>query len=198
MTAIMVFKASDAELSDYGISTGLLIVLNFAPIVFLKALNSRKEALATEEAKKSFGSIYIGKNTNEKTGIKAYMFPMAFFWRRTLFVVVTIFLFDWPSMQHIAHQVLNLITLVFLIADNTAYETVSQRVIEVGSELFLHLTSIMLAQFADLSYTEEELDKIEVVTLLFFSCLIILNIVFIIHVAIQDCKEKKRKKIIAD
>ena len=86
--------------------------------------------------------------------------------------------------------------LVFLIADKTAYETTSQRVIEVGSELFMHLTSICLAQFTIRTYDEEQQEMLQVFTLLFFSCLIALNVTFIIYVAIQDCKEKKRQKII--
>jgi len=103
MTALVVFKASDSGPGDYIVSIVLLLVLNLAPIAFFKALDRNKETLSSPETLKSIGSIYTGKNITKEEGIKAYMFPMAFFWRRTLFVVVTVFLFDWPAMQAIAH-----------------------------------------------------------------------------------------------
>ena len=53
----------------------------------------------------------MGKNIN-KVDHNAHLFPMAFFWRRTLFVAVTVFLFDWPSMQMAAHHVITVIMMV--------------------------------------------------------------------------------------
>jgi len=38
--------------------------------------------------------------------------------------------------------------------------------------------------------------SIERMTLVFFSCLILLNISFIVLVYVQACKEKKRKKML--
>ena len=122
---------------------------------------------------------------------------MSFMWRRTLFVFSTVFLFSWPSLQMIVHHVITLLTLVFLAAGGRkAFESTDQWIIEVGSELLMHFTSIMLAQFTVHSYNNEQREMLEVFTLTFFSCLIIVNVLFILYVAVEDCKEKRRTKAI--
>ena len=60
----------------------------------------------------------------------------------------------------------------------------------------MHFTSIMLAQFTVHSYDNEQREMLEVFTLIFFSSLIILNILFILYVTVEDCKEKCRLKAI--
>ena len=193
MTAFVSFKVSGTGLADISTSIALLIILNISPIIFYKAMKQSEDKLSEEETKKVIGSIYMGKNIN-KVDHNAHLFPMAFFWRRTLFVAVTVFLFDWPSMQMAAHHVITVIMIALLVTDNTAYDSTSQKIIEVGSELLMHFTSIMLAQFGVRSYSAEQLEMIEVMTLVFFSSLILLNVIFIIYVSVNDCKESCRLK----
>ena len=193
ITGFMVFKVSDSGPGDYFIAILMLVILNAMPIIFGIVLKQNKETLAKEDTKKTIGAIYAGKNVEQK----AYLFPMSFMWRRTVFVASTVFLFSWPSLQMIVHHVITLLTLVFLAASGRkAFDSTDQWIIEVGSELLMHFTSIMLAQFTVQSYDNEQREMLEVFTLIFFSCLIILNVVFMIYVAIMDCKEKRRLKAI--
>mmetsp|Transcript_28884 Transcript_28884/g.38508 ORF Transcript_28884/g.38508 Transcript_28884/m.38508 type:complete len:256 (+) Transcript_28884:67-834(+) len=102
MTAIVVQKAVEKGAGDIASSIGLLVVLNGAPLIFYMALRRNQSTLSEPETIKSIGSIYAGKNVTSE-GHCAWLYPMAFFWRRTLFIVITVHLFDWPYMQMLAH-----------------------------------------------------------------------------------------------
>ena len=64
----------------------------------------------------------------------------------------------------------------------------------MGSEVFLHLTSIFLSQFNVSSFNQTQQNLLQTCALATFGLLILLNAVFIVWVTMQDCKEKKRKK----
>ena len=193
MTALVAFKVNKDRLTDLSSAIGIVAMLNLAPIIFYCTVRANRSKLGDEEIQKVIGAIYMGKNI-EKANSNAGLFPMGFFWRRTLFVVVTVYLFDWPSMQMIAHQVLTVLLIISLVADKSAFESTSQKTIEIGSELMLHFSSIMLAQFCIRDYTDAQLSMAEVWTLIFFGSLVLLNVTFIVYVFVKDCKEKRRKK----
>ena len=96
----------------------------------------------------------------------------------------------------ISHQITTVILMILLLADNMAFESKAQRIIEVGSELFMHLTTIMLAQFLMGTHSNESMAVMEVCSMVFFGALILLNVVYIVFVFVVDCKEKRRKKAI--
>jgi len=52
-------------------------------------------------------------------------------------------------MQMLVHYGLTMLTVVILVSDRRAFERQAQRIVEVGSEFILHLSSILLAQFMD-------------------------------------------------
>ena len=68
------------------------------------------------------GAIYVGKNISRENS-KAHLYPMAFFWRRSFFVIATVFLFDWPTMQMMAHILLTVAMVVLLISDKHGQES---------------------------------------------------------------------------
>ena len=72
-----------------------------------------------------------------------------------MFVATTIFLFDYPLMQMLAHYFLTMATVVVLANNPRTYETRSQRIVEVGSEFTLHMTSIMMTLFFNPVYDGE-------------------------------------------
>lgn len=51
-----------------------------------------------EEYTAKYGIMYQGKDVNEERDHYIFMYPLAFFYRRTFFIVVTVFLFEWPYM----------------------------------------------------------------------------------------------------
>ena len=95
-TAFVAFKVTSAT-EDITSSIGLVIVVNFAPIAFYLAVWRNQKSLSQDDTQKVLGSIYMGKNI-DKIGHLAGLYQMAFFWRRTMFVIITVFLFDWPTL----------------------------------------------------------------------------------------------------
>ena len=75
------------------------------------------------------------------------MYILVFFYRRTLFICATVFLFDYPSMQTMTNILLSFFTMVYLISDKHQYASTSQKVIELGTEALYFCTSVCLAQF---------------------------------------------------
>lgn len=90
------------------------------------------------------------------TDQKAFIYPIAFFWRRLMFAFITVYLFDWPQMQMIAHHVLTVLYIGVLVYNPHTYDSVSQKIIEVGSEATMHFTSIFLSQFNVASFTAHD------------------------------------------
>lgn len=96
MAAIVVFKLGGAGAADIATSIAFLAVLIGAPVVFFVVMYKNDDQLSSETTKKEIGSIYAGKNVDTVSSLAYFYHPMAFFWRRTLFIVITVFLFDWP------------------------------------------------------------------------------------------------------
>ena len=99
MSAIVVLFATEKAAGDVITSLGLLLLLNGAPFAFMYAMRLRKNSLSKEETIKSIGSIYAGKNIKSRSDQCLWLYPMIFFWRRTIYIVITVYLFDWPGLQ---------------------------------------------------------------------------------------------------
>lgn len=122
-TGILAIKAAYSSPDDRMIlPLCILAVVNFSPLVFLIVLYLMREKLMHADSKTRFGSMFTGKNVKDKNH-KAHLYPMLFFWRRTLFAVATVLLFDYPIMQMYSHHLLTMLTLVLLAYDRKAFET---------------------------------------------------------------------------
>jgi len=102
MTAIVVQKTLQKAVGDTTSSIVLLVVLNGAPLIFCIVVRRHHHSLKDPDTIKSIGAIYVGKNVTAEDHC-AWVYPMVFFWRRTLFIVITVYLFNWPYMQMLAH-----------------------------------------------------------------------------------------------
>ena len=192
MSGFVVFKLM-GETSDLAVAIAILVMTNGAPLVFCITVSCYKDQLESEVCNKSFGAIYAGKNIADKKH-RAGLFPILFFWRRALFIVATVFLFDYPLMQMVAHIFLTMVTFSLLAYDSQAYELPSQRIVEVGSEFTLHMTSIMMSLFMNPAYDEEQKNLQETMSLACMGMLLSLNVIFILHTTCAGCKEKRRRK----
>ena len=77
------------------------VSLNSMPILFFCILRRHQDTLTDEDKINSFGTLYAGRNvTNEAH--KVHFLPLAFFYRRTIFVLVTVHFFDHPGLQLIS------------------------------------------------------------------------------------------------
>ena len=49
------------------------------------------------------GTLYDGKNVEADRKHKVWSYPLVYFYRRTLFILGTVLLFDYPAQQMIVH-----------------------------------------------------------------------------------------------
>ena len=120
--AAVALRDQDGEDSAYVYPFMILTVINVIPVVFFLVAYCKRDKLDEEATRKSIGAIYLGKNIT-KNDHKAHVYPMIFFWRRSLFVIVTVCLFDQPTLQMIAHYLLTMLTVTALLADSTAFDS---------------------------------------------------------------------------
>ena len=114
------------------------------PIYFLTVVYRNRESLEMKEKSSKFGALYSGKNVSNRAKHRVWLFPMTFFYRRLIFISVSVFLFDTPSMQMLVHQVLTMATLIYLLSFNQRFVSREQKVIEIGSEMLMLLTSLLI------------------------------------------------------
>ena len=100
-----------------------------------------------DEKVRNFGSLYDNKKVNKEKKHRVWAYPLAFFYRRTVFALITVYLFDSPSMQMMVTQVTSLLTIVYLSWDRDKFRLKSIRLIEVASEALLLLTISLIQQF---------------------------------------------------
>mmetsp|Transcript_21882 Transcript_21882/g.29288 ORF Transcript_21882/g.29288 Transcript_21882/m.29288 type:complete len:170 (+) Transcript_21882:728-1237(+) len=147
MTGLIALKAAGVggiSVADIISAAGILALINGAPLVFVCVLKKNKKRLGEDESRLSYGAVYNGKNVSDDNQ-HAWLYPMAFFWRRCGFIAATIFLFDYPLMQMNVHYVLTMISVAILAYNRKAFESRGQFLVEVGSEFLLHVTSILLS-----------------------------------------------------
>lgn len=142
MASLLVIKEN--KIAGGAIAT--LLIINLSSIFFVRALKKNEGHLGEVQKVKTMGSLYAGKNTYS-TRHHVHLYPAAFFLRRTLFAVATVFLFMYPVLQMIAHHLLTMSFIVYLAFDSHLFESRWQVTIEIGSEFFMHLVSVILGQF---------------------------------------------------
>ena len=75
---------------------------------------------------------------------RAWVFPLVFFGRRLVFILGTVALFDYPSIQMIMHQILSLGMLAYLLSDLYMFAGVTHYLVEIGTEAFLLFVSTLM------------------------------------------------------
>ena len=104
MSAMVVLKSAEsAGALDITVAVLILFVLNSIPIVLSKLLYNNTDMFEDEMFTKKYGTLYQGRNVSQDRDHNIFLSPLVFFYRRTLFVAITVFLFDYPSMQMISH-----------------------------------------------------------------------------------------------
>ena len=186
------------SVSRTGADTALSVIilatmLNIVPITLTVVLHNKHEQLKEAETKERIGTIYIGKNVNRIDHEEQWT-PLHFFFRRTLFICVTVFFFSEPSIQIITVLALSAVTIIYMAHDKNKFESQAQRCVEVGSESLFLSSLIILQQFTDLSLTEEQKAALETCFLTAVALLTAFNLLFILRTLILRCKEKSRLK----
>ena len=105
---------------DVAVAIALLVTINTIPIFLMSVIIMNRKKLHKAEITKAIGTLYDGKNV-ERQGHHEYLMPLAFFYRRALFICATVFLFEQPSLQMIFNQVLTMCTIAYLAADSQRF-----------------------------------------------------------------------------
>lgn len=134
----------------------ILLIVNLVPILLAYLLYKNKTSLDELDTKLKFGSIYALKNPFGTYKDRIWVFPLAFFYRRALFSVLTVVLLSHPLIQMQCHIVLSVATLCYIIYDRHFFETKMAKLTEVMSELLLLLSSALIMQFMRPEYSAIE------------------------------------------
>ena len=101
LVAFTTLKGSD---SSVAIGVVIFLVLLALPFFFAKVVHKNKDNLKKENMKKTIGTLYDGlRVSTEKKINPIWWYPVAFMLRRILFIVITVAMFEYPSLQMAAH-----------------------------------------------------------------------------------------------
>lgn len=100
LNALVTLKAYSAK-SEIECFTAIAILtaINIVPIILARLLFKRKNDLLDEANWSRYNTIYKGKQVYKEKNHCVWFYPIAFFYRRTIFICAMVFLFDWPSLQ---------------------------------------------------------------------------------------------------
>ena len=128
---------------------------------------------------------------------RAQLFPLAYFFRRSGFACVTVLLFEYPVLQFASNGLLTLCYLAYLASDRYNFDSKSRQIVEIGTELLYLLICTVMLQMSNPSYRDE--DSTEAIEWAFLVCVglvMMLNVIYVVHTAIQNKKESKRKQLL--
>ena len=87
-----------------------------------------------------------------------------------------------------------MLSIIYIILSK--YEARTLKCLEICSELLLHLVTIFLTLFNDLSLSHHQ--EIELITLSMIGFLFLINLIYMAFVLVHDTIQKRRKKILSE
>ena len=172
-------------------------MINAVPLILSRTLFRLNDELHSVENLKKFGSMYSGRNVSPKRGRHlAWIAPLVFFFRRTLFIIATVFILEQPAIQMIAHQVLSILAVAYISYDSHMFQSEVQRGAEIAAEVFLMLTSALIQQLMVLNNSKETIEALELAILATLGLFVSINITYLVVSVILNCKEANKKKLL--
>ena len=98
MSALLIFRLMSHNTFQLIMAVLLFTLFNLLPIYYARILYKNGDQLEKEENIRKFGSLYDNKNVKKDRKHRVWAHPLTFFYRRTVFAVITVYLFDTPSM----------------------------------------------------------------------------------------------------
>ena len=98
MTTVLVFKLMRDDTTQMIVACLIFVIFNLIPLIYARILYKNCTVLDTEDKIRRFGSLYDNKNVRSDRDHRVWVFPLNFFYRRTAFALITIFLFERPDM----------------------------------------------------------------------------------------------------
>ena len=112
----MTIMISLRQSKDKTLPIYLLIAFSLVPFVLSAVLLKIGDDLDSQDTLQRYGNLYRvfnHKNSKERRNIIVY--HVMFFARRNLFIVLTVFAFDYPSFQIAGHMSMTFLTAAFLV-----------------------------------------------------------------------------------
>ena len=116
-SAACVFKHTDAGAWSQFVAVLMLVGINVCPLILSRILYKNNGVLEDKEKVSKIGTLYEGKNVPADRKHRVWIYPLVFFFRRSLFIVGTLVLFDYPALQMVVHQLLSLAMLAYMLKD---------------------------------------------------------------------------------
>ena len=116
-SAACVFKHTDAGAWSQFVAVLMLVGINVCPLILARILYKNNGVLEDKEKVSKIGTLYEGKNVPADRKHRVWIYPLVFFFRRSLFIVGTLVLFDYPALQMVVHQLLSLAMLAYMLKD---------------------------------------------------------------------------------
>ena len=85
-----------------------MLAINLVPLLFGRFLLMKHSELDDEVVNKKYSLLYEKKSTDVEQRFNLVLSPMAFFYRRFVFMLAMVLFFDYPVFQMIAAQALSL------------------------------------------------------------------------------------------
>ena len=122
LSAAILATSPERNNADFILAIIAFICINSMPLVFCFILHRHQHTLADESDLNSFGTLYAGRNVKPKSH-KVQFLPLTFFYRRTIVVLVTVYVFDNPNLQFISFHVITILTIVYHVSDSSRFAT---------------------------------------------------------------------------
>lgn len=193
IAALLVFKLLADEPDQVIAASAMFGILTVIPLIYSRVLCKYGKRLHEEQVKRKILNLYDNKNIERGRNHRLWVFPLCFFYRRTVFALLTIYMFEKPNMQMIVHQFMSLLTIVYLARDQQRFLNKAIRLVEIGTEMLLLVTCAFVQQLILPLEEEQSAD----ITFFVFSCvgvLCLFNAVFVVRGVRQNCRDKKRSK----
>ena len=116
-SAACVFKHTDAGAWSQFVAVLMLVGINVCPLILSRILYKNNGVLEDKEKVSKIGTLYEGKNVPADRKHRVWIYPLVFFFRRSLFIVGTLVLFDYPALQMVVHQLLSVAMLAYMLKD---------------------------------------------------------------------------------
>ena len=75
---------------------------------------------------------------------RVWTYPIIFFYRRCIFAIITIYLFERPDMQMILHQTFSMLVIIYISIDNHMFKDKPTRFVEISTEALLFVSCLFI------------------------------------------------------
>ena len=146
MTGLFLVLTTDS--TQIAVSSVIFATMCIVPFIYSRILYKNSDMLEDEKFNKKYSTLYndlrvkaVSEEKEPQTSV--CLFPAVFMIRRTLFVAVSVNLFDYPNLQIACQIVITILSSAYLIKQNP-FDSQSRRYTEVLNDTIMLWISILL------------------------------------------------------